>query len=563
MHGAFTPTPREPHTPPMRPEDQTRIKTELKSRLVDEKVRLAQEGKLSLDEVIADSIYYERARLKEDHHARAHDADLRFWEGVQRRLPRANERGLERLLGEIVARYAEEICGNFDDRIYKLSTRILPPAIGLLVNAVSPKRLLHSLPDLPQLEEQVVVQGETEHLRRLHERGTVILCPTHVSNLDSIVMGLAIYRLGLPPFIYGAGLNLFENPLLGFFMRNLGAYTVDRKKKDPLYKEALKTYATLTLEYGYDNLFFPGGTRSRSGAIERHLKLGLLGTSIPAYIDNLLAEKPDPRIYIVPATLSFQLCLEAETLIDDFLKEVGKSRYIITDDEFSRPATVLDFIRQLFNLDSKIYVTLSRGYDPFGNAVDDEGQSLDPRGRTIDPKAYVLVDGAPTRRPQRDAEYTKELGQRVVDAFMRDNVIQSTHLTARALFTLLRRHNREIGLLRLIRVGGPHDNFDQREVYRETDRLLQELRGLERRGGIRLAPHIRDAAADEIVADGLRHFAIFHSQPAAERRGDRIFAVDRNLLFYYQNRLEGYRLDRTAGLPPALAPDHRSLGVSP
>ena len=42
-------------------------------------------------------------------------------------------------------------------------------------------------------------------------------------------------------------------------------------------------------------------------------------------------------MFIVPATLSFQLVLEAETLIDDFLKEVGKSRYIITDDEFASP----------------------------------------------------------------------------------------------------------------------------------------------------------------------------------------------------------------------------------
>ena len=546
----------------MRPEDQTRIKTELRSRLVDEKTRLAEEGRLRLDEVIADSIYYERARLKEDRHARSRDADLAFWDEVQRCLPRANERELERLRGRIVDRYAEEICGNFDERIYRLSTRILPPAIGLLVNAVSPKRLLESLPELPRLEEQVIVQGETEHLRRLHEKGTVILCPTHVSNLDSIVLGLAIYLMGLPPFIYGAGLNLFENPVLGFFMHNLGAYTVDRKKKDPLYKEALKTYAQLTLEYGYDNLFFPGGTRSRSGAVERHLKLGLLGTSIPAYIDNLRSGKPDPNIYVVPATLSFQLCLEAETLIDDFLKEVGKSRYIITDDEFSRPATVLDFIRQLFTLDSKIYVTISRGYDPFGNAVDDAGQSLDPRGRTVDPSRYVLHRGEPTPRPQRDAEYTRELGERIAEAFLRDNVVQSTHLTARAVFTLLRRENPEVGLLRLIRVGAAREDFDQRAVYQETERLMGELRGLERRGGIRLSPQIRDASAEEIVADGLRHFAIFHSQPAAKRRGDRIFAVDRNLLFYYQNRLEGYRLDRTAGLSPALSADHRRLGVS-
>ena len=98
--------------------------------------------------------------------------------------------------------------------------------------------------------------------------------------MDSLVLGYAIYRLGLPPVIYGAGLNLFSNPLVGFFMHNLGAYTVDRRKRDPLYKRVLKEYATMTLELGYDNLFFPGGTRSRSGAIERYLKLGLAGVGV-------------------------------------------------------------------------------------------------------------------------------------------------------------------------------------------------------------------------------------------------------------------------------------------
>ena len=121
---------------------------------------------------------------------------------------------------------------------------------------------------------------------------------------------------------------------MGFFMRNLGAYTVDRRKTDPLYKDVLKEYATLTIENGYDNLFFPGGTRSRAGAVEHRLKLGLLGTGVQAYINNLRRKVSKPNVYIVPATLSFQLVLEAETLIDDFLKEAGKARYIISDDEF-------------------------------------------------------------------------------------------------------------------------------------------------------------------------------------------------------------------------------------
>jgi hypothetical protein len=60
----------------------------------------------------------------------------------------------------------------------------------------------------PILEGNIHLQGELRALRALATRGTIILAPTHVSNVDSLVMGLVIHRLGLPPFAYGAGLNL-------------------------------------------------------------------------------------------------------------------------------------------------------------------------------------------------------------------------------------------------------------------------------------------------------------------------------------------------------------------
>jgi glycerol-3-phosphate O-acyltransferase len=374
-----------------------------------------------------------------------------------------------------------------------------------------------------------------------------------------MVIGFALYRMRLPPFIYGAGLNLFTNPLLGFFMHNLGAYTVDRKKSDPLYKDVLKEYATLTLEYGYDNLFFPGGTRSRSGAVERKLKLGLLGTGVQAYINNLRRGAASPKIYIVPATLSFQLCLEAETLIDDFLKEVGKSRYIIDDDEFSQPKTVFDFMAKLFSLDSKIHVTVCRGYDPFGNPVDDAGESLDPCGRTVDTSRYVLRDGEPKSLADRDAEYTREVGLRIVEEFLRHNVVESTHVTAFALFGLLRDRNPKLDLLRIVRTGGADSDLPMSLLYAETDRVLHQVRELAGQGKIRIGPSA-GSIAEDVVADALAHFASFHSRPAALRRGDRVIAADRTLLFYYQNRLEGYGIEAKFGRKPALTSDHRSLG---
>jgi glycerol-3-phosphate O-acyltransferase len=543
----------------MRKEDQERILTDVESRTVQTVVAASRRGGPRLDEVVADTIYHELRRVAEEKDPKIKLRDRPFYDEIRRGIPRASERALQSLLEQVVRRYASEIKGNFDERVYKAVTRAGEPALGLLLNAVSPKILLERFPDVPRFDDAIVIQGEIERLRRLHELGTVILVPTHVSNMDSIVVGYVLYKMGLPPFIYGAGLNLFSNPLIGFFMHNLGAYTVDRRKTDPLYKTTLKNYAQLTLEHGYDNIFFPGGTRSRSGAIETKLKLGLLGTGVGAYTENLIRKKPGPRVFIVPATLSYQLVLEAETLIDDFLKEVGKSRYIITDDEFAKPKRVFDFLMQNLSLDSKIVFTVGRAFDPFGNDVDEDGESIDPHGRRIDPSLFVLKDGVPVHDDQRDEEFTREVGVRISDAFLKDNVIQATNVTARALFDLLRRLNPETDIVRLLRTGAAIEDVELLALYDEAERLLRDLRGLASRGGIRLSALVEKGSADDVVSEGLRGFSLYHTRAAATRRGDRVFATDKQILFYYQNRLEGYRLERAAGLKPALTADHRNI----
>ena len=248
----------------------------------------------------------------------------------------------------------------------------MPTALTGLLNTMSPLKFLQGLPrGFDTMDDQLIIQGETEAFKDLAGRGTIVLVATNQSHLDSVMLGWALYRLGLPPFTYGAGMNLFSSKLLGFFMHNLGAYKVDRRKKAALYKDVLKTYAGCSIELGYHNMFFPGGTRTRSGAVERKLKMGLLGMGLDAYIHNLRAKRENPDVFVVPCTINYELVLEAETLIDDYLKEVGKSRYIITDDEFSKPRVVLDFVSKLFSLNSPIHLTVSHPMDVFGNMLDE------------------------------------------------------------------------------------------------------------------------------------------------------------------------------------------------
>lgn len=528
-------------------EEVAKVVSEVTGRII-ERVRESTQagGGRSLAELINETLWWEQERLRE---ADASDedaaADRAFYTEIRRALPRVSEAEQLRLLERIVHRYANEIAGNFSPTVYKLAAKVGPPMLSALLTGLSPRRLLER-EAIPRLDKHVLIEGHVASLARLRERGTLIVTPTHSSNLDSLVIGFAIHELGLPPLTYGAGLNLFRNPIIGKFMTNLGAYTVDRRKRDPLYKQTLKTYASVSLEFRQDNLFFPGGTRSRSGAVERSLKKGLLGCSLSAYRNNLLRRRDTPDIYIIPCTISYPLVLEASTLIDDWLAEAGKSRYIIVDDEFSRWERWLDFLRGIFALDLKIHIRFGRPLDPFGNEVDADGASLDPRGRPIDPRGYLEVDGELVEDPQRDAEYTRTLEGRILDAFAREIVIHPTHVLAFTCFELLRRARPELDLYRLIGSIGPEQSLGLPEVEDELEAVLTELDAMARADRIHLSTIVGDAAASRDVGAltraALRSFGTYHPRPVVERRGVRLHVCDAKLLFYYRNRLDGYHL---------------------
>lgn len=510
----------------------------------------ASTGSRPLAEQISETLWWEQERLgAADPGDEDALADKAFYAEIRRALPRVSESQQLRLLERIVRRYADEISGNFSPTVYNLAVKVGPPMLSALLTGLSPRRLLDRDP-IPRLDQHVIIEGEVANLARLRERGTLVVTPTHSSNLDSLVLGFAVHELGLPPLTYGAALNLFRNPIVGRFMHNLGAYTVDRRKRDPLYKQTLKTYCSVALEFRADNLFFPGGTRSRSGAIERTLKKGLLGCSLAAYRNNLIQRKPSPDIYIVPCTISYPLVLEASTLIEDWLAEAGKSRYIIVDDEFSRWERWLDFLRGIFSLDLKIHLRFGRPLDPFGNEVDADGASRDPKHRPIDARGYLEVDGVLTEDPARDAEYTRTLESRILAEFARESVIHPTNVLAFTCFELLRKARPELDLYRLIGSIGTDSNAGQSlalpEVEDELVLVLDQLDALARSDRVRLSAVVSDAAAQRDVAPllraALRSFGTYHIRPVIERRGVRLHVCDSKLLFYYRNRLDGYEL---------------------
>jgi glycerol-3-phosphate O-acyltransferase len=493
----------------------------------------------ALELALNDAAFSEIARLEKA--GRRSSPALNVWRELHRTLggkPRAEK---EAVFRRLATEYARDIVGNFKLSAYRFATRFVPMGLSLILRPQGTSRRFLNMNST--LTERVRVQGHVSTLQALARKGTVILVPTHSSNLDSIVIGWVIYRLGLPPFTYGAGKNLFTNPILAYFMRNLGAYRVDRRLTHGLYKDVLKTYSTVLLERGYHSLFFPGGGRCRSGAIEHKLKLGLLGTGLTAYINNLQRGKEQPNVYIVPCTINYPLVLEAATLIDDQLQQVGRSRYIIEDDEFSHATLVGRFIRQVMSMDVSVVIQIGEALDPFGNRVGPDGLSYDKRGREIDLRKYVEVHGVPQHQASRDQQYTKELGTAIADAYMRNNVILPSHLVAFTLFQVLKRRHPRLDLFKILRLDASEATVPLSEFYQQLDLLRDELLMMAEQGRIMVSGVVRKGPAEAITANALRSFGMFHAVPPLRRADAAISAGDMKLLLFYQNRLSGYGLE--------------------
>jgi glycerol-3-phosphate O-acyltransferase len=324
-------------------------------------------------------------------------------------------------------------------------------------------------------------------------------------------------------------------------MSNLGAYKVDRRKKNSIYKDTLKEYATFSMESGRHNLFFPGGTRNRRGDVEKRLKLGLLGCGLTAYLRNLERGRENADLFVVPATLSYGLVLEAKSLIEEHLREEGKNRFIRVRNDFSRPMRMLRFWRNLQSLHSRIHLHFCDPLDLFGNTVDDEGISRDARGRAVDRSKYVAVNGRSAASPQRDREYTRELGRAIAASFRRNNVVLSTHAAAFAAFSALRATYPEPDFYRFLRLAGSEWGVSRQDVLGRLEALLENLRRLESSGGIRLEetlPH----GAEAVFESALSHFRSYHDRQVLRVEDGKVYSLDPKLLYYYRNRLDGYGL---------------------
>lgn len=526
---------------------------EVKTETLEEIKRICQRDGISLQQIIERAMYLERIRIAEDPWKIDPKDDPKFWSRMKKELvdneqlqsdPEAVLKKNLELADTIVERYATEISSSFKPSTYHFAKRFLPFFFSTLLNASGARNIRNAIYHRIGLQEKVHLKGEIDALRTLAKKGTIILVPTHISNVDSILVGWGLHALGLPAFIYGAGLNLFNSKLVGFFMGRLGAYKVDRRKKNAIYRATLDTYSTRAISHNVHSLFFPGGTRSRTGTIEKRLKLGLLGTAVEAQRLNLLPGGSGKKVFVVPMVMSYHFVLEAKTLINQHLKRTGQDKYYILRDEFASYRKILMFVWKTFGKTSEITLNFGKPMDLFGNFVDNEGNSYDAAGKELNIREYFMSGGEMKEDKQRDEQYTRMLGDKIVERYHAENHVFSSYLVAFVAFEMLKKRYARFDLYALLRLPQDERTLSMKAYLEKLTTVLERLREMRDQEKVMLAEHM-EASAMDIIRHGIKNLGLYHDKrPLSFVKGGDLISENMNLLYYYHNRLEGYGLEK-------------------
>lgn len=199
---------------------------------------------------------------------------------VKRRPIADVERKAEKALQEIAARYSPvfiELLGRFITWLF-----------GRLYEAVD-------------IDEEGIAR-----VKRAAGQAPLVLCPSHKSYIDFLVISWALYERGMTPPHIAAGLNLAFWPF-GAIARRGGTFFIRRARADPVYTATLRAYVKQLLRDRFAQEFYIEGTRSRTGKLLTP-KTGLVAMEIEAWLDQASQD-----ILFVPISIDYELLVESRS----------------------------------------------------------------------------------------------------------------------------------------------------------------------------------------------------------------------------------------------------------
>lgn len=508
--------------------------------------RIKEQYKNELEPLLSKTVYLERQRVKNTPWKVDPPDDKDYWKELQSELTKIAgmnnpEEAYDQLLRRIINRYSEEIVGDFNPKTYRFAKSFLSGFFRRLYFKSFGHGFLKMWGNKERLLSKFKVRGNVEHVRSLYPYGTVILVPTHFSNLDSIQIGYVTdHSLGLPAFSFGAGLNLYDMEIIAYYLNRLGPYRVDRRKKNPIYLENLKSYTSLSIVKGNSNIFFPGGTRSRSGHLEDKLKLGLLGSVIDAQ-RYCIKHKLNNKVFIVPVIVSYNFVLEANSLIEQHLRSTGREKYMKTKVHRGKIRSTFGFLKRLYTRESDVLLKFGKPIDVIGNPLNEKGESLDRNGQIVDISQFFEKEGEKNKDLQRETVYTKKLADKIVDAYREENVVLTSHLVAFAAFKLLQEKYKDLDIFGIVQMPIKEVNIPYEEFKTYVNTLREKVIKMKSLGLVDYDTEIT-AELDDCIKHGIKNLGIYHPESPLYIENQIVKTKSLKLLFYYHNRMDSYGL---------------------
>ncbi|MGB4968974.1 MAG: 1-acyl-sn-glycerol-3-phosphate acyltransferase [Saprospiraceae bacterium] len=500
-----------------------------------------------MDQAIARTIYLEKQRVKSNPWNADPPNEMEYYRKIQNEY---NENQLESdkykanqdTLIRLIKRYGQEIIGHFNPKTFLTARKISDFVFHFLLYPFSWQSLINFKRMRRKNLESIKINGHCEEVRSLFKDHIIVLVPTHSSNLDSIMIGYTIdVALGMPAFAYGAGLNLFDSEFFAFFMNRLGAYKVDRRKKNVIYLQTLNSYSKLSILEGMNTIFFPGGTRSRSGEVETKVKLGLLGSLIQAQ-RSLIELGSEKKVVVVPVVLGYESVLEARSLVIQHLRTTGQEKYTarVFKDGFS---AYLKFTKRILSNASRIVLTFGKPMDVFGNVFNEIGESIDSKAHVIRCADYFLTDGKLAVDSQREMIYTRELGEKIGLAYKKYNFILPAHLVAYVAFKLLSKMYAPMDVYSVVQV--PEEEFAFPKQAFET--LCLQVRTIlfdKSQNNELIYPSELEGSIETIISIGIKSLGIFHiNRILFIDDFGRMVSQDFLGLYFYANKMANLEID--------------------
>ena len=190
-------------------------------------------------------------------------------------------------------------------------------------------------------------------------------------------------------------------------------------------------------------------------------------------------------------------------------------------------------------------ISFGQPMDLFGNDVTPDGKSIDKHGNEVDIMRYFVANAIITNDPQRDAEYTRLLGEEIVKRYKKENMVYPSHLVAFTAFEIIKKRYKKLDIYSLLRLPEDDQQIAHDEFFVVYERLMAVLKTMRDEGKIRLDDDFDRMDTKTMIAEGIRNSGIYHTKRPIKLTEDGSIATDDfNLLYYYHNRLEGYGLSK-------------------